>query len=139
MEKCFWRWFNFNLLGNSFNRWPLSLRYIYCLLPLLFIVYDFTTAYDYNSPKTVKASKEIFYSRIKSTLLTMFTIILMAIVTFNYYNQCFFILQLFYIVILWPIVVFCTDTDGFMNNSEIYKRSLFTDLKDAYFTIKSKF
>ncbi len=117
------------------DHYPIDIFTAFLLCFLLFTA--FTTVYDYyHNGKIIP--KNILIGRIKKTLVTLSALIILSIVTITYINSLFFIFQLFCIVIVWPIVIFSTNTDGLLNNNEMIDRSLLIDLTDAFKTIKAK-
>ncbi len=109
----------------------------YFLCILLFTI--FTTAYDYYNKETVRISKKIIIKRLLSLMVTLVSLILLSIITLNYVNSTFLIFQVFCLVIIWPIIVFTTNTDGLINGSEFITRSLYSDLVEALKAIKDSF
>ncbi len=118
------------------DHYPIDIFSSFFLCFLLFTI--FTTIYDYYNPKTAKVPKQVLLFRLKSTLMTMIGLIALSILTITYLNSLFFIFQVFCIIVIWPILVFSTNTDGLLNNDEMVNRSLLKDVKDAFSFMKSK-
>ena len=103
---------------------------------LLFTI--FTVIYDYFCSNSVNMTKRMFIQRLKNALITFLVLVILSIVCLTYINEYFFAFQLFCIIIIWPIIVFRTDTRGLINNKELINRSLLTDLKESFLTLKQK-
>ena len=84
-------------------------------------------------------TKLIFIQRLKNVLITLLALVILSIVCLTYIDEYFFAFQLFGIIIVWPIIVFSADTRGLINTKDLINRSLLTDLKDVFTTIKQKF
>ena len=109
----------------------------YFLCILLFTI--FTTFYDYYNRDSVKVPREIIIKRIRSLLITLIALIILSIVTLKYVNEVFLIVQVVCVIIVWPIIVFTTNTDGLLNGDEAINRSLWIDIKEGYYAIKKIF
>lgn len=109
--------------------------YILCII--LFTI--FTTLYDYFNSNTIKVPKNIIVRRLRSLLITIGALVLISVITFEYINHLLLPVQIFCVVIIWPIIVFTTNTDGILNGNEKIVRSLWTDLTEQYKAIKNIF
>ena len=118
------------------DHYPIDIFSSYFLCFLLFTI--FTTIYDYYNPNTVRVSRKVFINRIKNTLFILMGLVILSLLTITYINPLFFIIQAFCILVIWPIIVFSTNTDGLLNNNKMINRSLFSDLKDFFLLIKGK-
>lgn len=109
----------------------------YFLCIILFAI--FTTAYDYFNKNSAKVSKSVMLKRVRSLAITLISLILLTIITLAPHGSLFFIFQVICILVIWPIVVFTTNTDGLINGDGAINRSLFIDFIDGLKAIRDSF